>query len=46
MFFKAFERLIELQEQERDYVAAISSAQQLLQHDPLHEATYHRLMRL
>ena len=35
-----------LQEQERDYDAAISSAQRLLRHDPLHEATYRHLMRL
>ncbi len=46
VFVKALERLIELQEKERDYGAAISSAQQLLQYDPLHEATYRHLMRL
>src|SRR5215469_808105 len=45
-FLKALERLIGLQEQERDYVAAIGSAQRLLRHDPLHEATYRQLMRL
>ncbi len=46
MFLKALERLIELQEQQRDYDAAISTAQRLLRHDPLHEATYRYLMRL
>lgn len=46
MFLKALERLIELQEQERNYSAAISSLQQLLHYDPLQEATYRSLMRL
>jgi DNA-binding SARP family transcriptional activator len=45
-FLKALEQLIGLQEQERDYAAAIGSAQRLLRHDPLHEATYRQLMRL
>jgi DNA-binding SARP family transcriptional activator len=45
-FLKALERLIGLQEQERDYAAAIGSAQRLLRHDPLHEVTYRQLMRL
>ena len=45
-FLKALERLIGLLEEERDYEAAISAAQRLLRHDPLHEATYRHLMRL
>ena len=35
-----------LYEPRRAYAAAIAAAQQLLHHDPLHEATYRRLMRL
>ncbi len=46
LFLHAAERLIALLEQERDYDAAIVVAQQLLRHDPLHEATYRQLMRL
>jgi len=46
VFLKALERLIDLQEQVRDYDAAISTAQDLLRHDPLHEGTYRHLMRL
>ena len=42
----ALERLILLCEEERDYRAAIDFAQQLLHHDPLHEATHRRIMRL
>src|SRR5579864_3697746 len=42
----ALGRLIELEEQERDYQAAINSAQRLLRYDPLHETTYRHLMRL
>lgn len=42
----ALGRLIELQEQERDYQAAVASAQRLLRYDPLHETTYRHLMRL
>ncbi len=45
-FLQALERLIELQEAERDYDAAISTARRLLGHDPLHEASYRHLMRL
>jgi DNA-binding SARP family transcriptional activator len=45
-FLSAAERLIALQEQERDYAAAIAVAQQLLRMDSLHEATYRQLMRL
>ena len=41
---KALDALIDLQEQERNYAAAISSAQHLMRADPLHEATYRRLM--
>ncbi len=46
MYLQAAERLIALLEQERDYDAAITAAQQLLRHEPLHEATYRQLMRL
>lgn len=42
----ALERLLLLLEDGRDYPAAIQVGQQLLRHDPLHEATYRRLMRL
>ncbi|MFQ5593396.1 MAG: BTAD domain-containing putative transcriptional regulator, partial [Anaerolineae bacterium] len=45
-FVRALERLIELLEAQRDYPTAIRYAQRLLRHDPLHEATYRRLMRL
>jgi predicted ATPase/DNA-binding SARP family transcriptional activator len=45
-FVEATEGLIALLESERDYQAAIGHAQRLLQHDPLHEATYRHLMRL
>lgn len=45
-FLKALERLIALQEEERDYDGAISTARRLLGHDPLHEASYRHLMRL
>lgn len=40
------ERLTRLLEEGRDYQAAIRHAEELLRHDPLHEATYRRLMRL
>ena len=46
LFLSAAERLLVLLEQERDYDSAIAAAQQLLRHDPLHEATYRQLMRL
>ncbi len=42
----ALEQLIWLAEAERAYATAIRHANQLLQHDPLHEATYRQLMRL
>ena len=45
-FAQAAERLMLLYEDGRDYGAAIQVAQQLLQHEPLHETTYRRLMRL
>jgi hypothetical protein len=35
-----------LLESQRDYKGAIGHGQQLLRHDPLHEATHRRLMRL
>ena len=42
----ALERLILLYEEDRDYRGAIEIAQRLLHHDPIHEATHRRLMRL
>jgi DNA-binding SARP family transcriptional activator len=42
----ALNRLIELQEQERDYSMAIATAQRHLRYDPLQESTYRHLMRL
>jgi DNA-binding SARP family transcriptional activator len=45
-FTEVLERLILLLEDQRDYRAALGYAQRLLRHDPLHEATYRRLMRL
>jgi len=45
-FTAALERLILLCEEVRDYRAAIDFAQQLLHHDPVHEATHQRIMRL
>jgi DNA-binding SARP family transcriptional activator len=45
-FIKALEQLIHLLEEQRDYRTAIGHAQRLLRHDPLHEATCLRLMRL
>lgn len=46
LFLEILERLIVVLEEERNYMAAIRVAQRLLQHDPLHEATYRLLMRL
>lgn len=45
-YMGALEQLIQLLEQQRDYPIAIRYAQHLLRYDPLHEATYRRLMRL
>jgi DNA-binding SARP family transcriptional activator len=45
-YLGALERLARLLEEQRDYQAAIRYAQRLLRHDPLHEATYRRLIRL
>lgn len=45
-FLTALEQLVALQEEQRDYPAAIFSAGRLLRADPLHEATYRRLIRL
>jgi DNA-binding SARP family transcriptional activator len=45
-FLQAAERLVALLEEEEDYGTAISAAQQILRHDPLHEATYRQLMHL
>ena len=45
-FAAALDDLMLLAESERDYPAAIAHARRLLRHDPLHEASYRRLMRL
>jgi DNA-binding SARP family transcriptional activator len=45
-YLRALEQLLDLVEARRDYATAIDYAQRLLRHDPLHEATYRRLMRL
>ena len=45
-FVHALAQLADILEGQRDYVAAMGYAQRLLQHDPLLEATYRRLMRL
>jgi len=45
-FLSTLEQLIVLLEADREYVPAITYAQRLLRHDPLHELTYQRLMRL
>ena len=46
LFLGVLERLLRLLEREGDYPGAIYTAQRLLRHDPLHEATYCHLMRL
>ena len=46
LFVQAAEHLSVLLEQECDYDAALLVARQLLHYEPLHEATYRRLMRL
>jgi DNA-binding SARP family transcriptional activator len=46
LFLNVLERLLRLLEREGDYAGAIRTAQRLLRHDPLHEATYSHLMRL
>jgi DNA-binding SARP family transcriptional activator/predicted ATPase len=45
-YLDVLERLTDLLEEELDLRGAIHHAQTLLRHDPLHEATYRRLMRL
>ncbi len=45
-FTEALEKLIDRLQVRHDYREAISYAQRLLQHDPLREETYRRLMRL
>jgi len=45
-FEEVLEWLVQSYEQGRDYQRAIKHGQHLLRHDPLHEATYRRLMRL
>ena len=46
VFSQALDQLIRLTESQRDYRSAIRYGRCLLQHDPLREATYRRLMRL
>ncbi len=46
LFLQTAERMMVLQEQERNYAGAIATARQILHSDPLHEATYRQLMRL
>lgn len=46
IFLGALERLLLLLEDQADYTGAIRYGQRLLSHDPLHEPTYRRLMRL
>jgi DNA-binding SARP family transcriptional activator len=46
LFREALERLIELLEQEGNYMGSVRIAQRLLRQDPLHEATYRHLMHL
>ncbi|NJD59724.1 MAG: 6-hydroxy-D-nicotine oxidase [Anaerolineae bacterium] len=45
-FLNALDELVRLLEDQRDYPAAIESAQRILRADPLHEATYRHLIRL
>jgi DNA-binding SARP family transcriptional activator/tetratricopeptide (TPR) repeat protein len=45
-YLGALERSIGILEDQRDYEGAIRHAQRLLRSDPLHEATYRRLIRL
>lgn len=45
-YIAALEQLVLMHEERRAYAPAIAYAQRLLAHDPLHEATYRRLMRL
>lgn len=42
----ALERLVLLLEEHREFVSALPYARRLLDHDPLHEAAYHHLIRL
>lgn len=46
VFSQALEQLSIRLENEHDYPAAIRTTQRLLRHDPLHEVTYRRLIRL
>jgi len=45
-YLRALEQLVLLLEEGRAYAPAIRYARRLLRHDPLHEASYRRLMRL
>jgi len=45
-YIKALERLILLEEEQRDYPLAIEHAERLLRYEPLHETTHRRLMGL
>ena len=46
LFLQANETLLQMLEDQRDYQMAVQAAQRLLRYDPLHEATYLRLMRV
>jgi DNA-binding SARP family transcriptional activator len=46
LYLQALDNLVERLEGERDYTTAIRYAQRYLQHAPLQEETYRRLMRL
>jgi predicted ATPase/DNA-binding SARP family transcriptional activator len=46
LFSEALEQLTELREAQRDYRAAIGVVLHMLHHDPLHEETWRRLIRL
>jgi len=45
-YLRVLEKLVEILEENQEFEAAIKNAQQLLRHDPLHENSYRRLMRL
>jgi DNA-binding SARP family transcriptional activator len=46
LFAHTLEQLAEILEEQREYAAAIRTAERLLHHDPLSELAYRRLMRL
>ena len=46
LYSGALEQMIDLLDLQRDYVGALQAAQSLLQHNPLREESYRRIMRL